>query len=85
MDWGWFAKADTWLGLAGIGVGVFGVLDARRERSRREKAVIAARAVIERTYGILETLKPSLGAQYTAVINDGLAFINQERPKLEKL
>jgi hypothetical protein len=87
--------ADTWLGVAGIVLGILGlgatvwaVEDARRQRSAREKAVIAARTVIERAYGLLIGIKPSvitLGAAYEAAINNGLAAIDQQRGNLEKL
>jgi hypothetical protein len=51
-----FMTVDTWLGIVGYALGFLGlgatvwaVLDARRQRSKREKAVIAAHSVIERT------------------------------------
>lgn len=86
---------DIWLGLAGLVLGVLGLAatvwaacDARRQRSAREKAVIAAHAVIERTYGLLIGIKPfvdPLGAEHKAALNDGLQAINQQRGRLEGL
>lgn len=86
---------DTLLGIGGIVIGLIGVLatiwaaiDARRQRSEREKAVIAAHAVIERTYGLLIGIKPliqPLGNAHIAAIDDGLSAINQQRTELKKL
>jgi hypothetical protein len=39
-------------------VAVWAVFDARRERSKREKAVVVANSLIERTYGLLIGIKP---------------------------
>jgi hypothetical protein len=86
---------DTLLGIAGlgasvfaIGVSVFAILDNRRQRKEREKAVIAAHAVIERIYGLLIGIKPAIiptlpGLE--AAINDGLAVINQQRTRIDAL
>jgi hypothetical protein len=86
---------DTWLGVAGCALGFLGLAatiwaacDARRQRSKREKAVIAAHSVIERTYGMLILIKPivePLGPAYTDAVNDGLAAINQQRDGLADL
>jgi uncharacterized YccA/Bax inhibitor family protein len=86
---------DTWLGVAGCLLGALGLLatilaaiDARRQRSARETAVIAAHAVIERTYGLLIGIKPfvvPLGPNHVAAIDDGLAAINQQRAGLKQL
>jgi hypothetical protein len=87
--------ADTWLGIGGLILGFIGVMatiwaafDARRQRNEREKAVIVAYSVIERTYGLLIALKPSvapLGTPHVAAIEDGLLAINQQRSELKKL
>lgn len=86
---------DTWLGVGGVMLGIVGVtatilaaFDARRQRTEREKAVIVAHSVVERTYGLLIGIKPSvagLGAQYSIAVDDGLAAINQQRSELDKL
>jgi hypothetical protein len=86
---------DTWLGVAGCALGFLGLaatiwaaLDTRHQRSKREKAVIAAHAVIERTYGLLIGIKPfvsPLGQAYEAAVNDGLQAINQQRERLGNL
>ncbi len=86
---------ETWLGIAGCALGFLGlgatvwaVCDARRQRSKREKAVIAAHSVIERTYGLLIGIKPfvtPLGPAYEAAVNDGLQAINQQRAGLAHL
>jgi hypothetical protein len=75
----------TILGLAGLGVSVFAILDNRRLRNEREKAVIAARATIERVYGLLIGIKPAVGTDVAAAINDGLSAINQQRKTLDAL
>jgi len=74
--------------LATIAVGVWAVVDGRRQRSKRERAVIAAHRMVERTYGLLIGIKPAvepLGASHVKAINDGLEAINQTRPQLENL
>jgi hypothetical protein len=75
------------LGICALGVSVFAVIDARRQRTKREKAVIAAHAAIARSYGLLIGIKPLItslsGAE--AAINDGLSAINQERKTLDAL
>jgi hypothetical protein len=88
---------DTILGFTGLGVSVFAIVDIRRQRSQREKAVIAARAVIERAYGSLIHLKPAivaLGAgradsasqkAMIAAIDDTLEAINQQRDSIKAL
>ena len=54
----WLTAAGDVFGLIAIVVAVWAVFDARRERSKREKAVLAARSVIERTYGLLIGISP---------------------------
>lgn len=86
---------DTWVGVAGCALAFLGlaatiwaVCDARRQRSKRERAVIAAYCVIERTYGLLVGIKPfvaPLGSNHEAAINDGLEAINQQRKDLKDL
>ncbi|MHA6913917.1 hypothetical protein ACQUJO_12345 [Ralstonia pseudosolanacearum] len=86
---------DTILGIAGCALGAIGIAatvwaarDARRQRSDREKAVLAARGVIERSYGLLIGIKPSvspLGAMTVHAIDDGLAAINAQRDVLQDL
>ena len=76
---------DTILGLVGLGVSIYAILDNRRQRTQREKAVIAARSVIERAYGTLIGVKPAVDPSVHAAINDGLAAINQERENLNRL
>jgi len=86
---------DRFLGLAGLMLGAIGLwatiwaaMDARRQRSAREKAVIAAHAVVERTYGLLIGLKPGVappGTPAERAINDGLEAINQRRSSLADL
>jgi hypothetical protein len=93
---------DTWLGIAGCALGFLGLAasvlglvatvraarEARHQRSKREKAVIAAHSVIERTYGLLIGIKPfveALGALHKAAVEDGLQAINQQRAGLADL
>ena len=86
---------DTMLGFAGVclsAVGLWATVwaarDARQQRSEREKAVITANAVIDRTYGLLMGLKPGIappGSPFERSINDGLDAINQCRSKIENL
>ena len=79
---------DTILGIAGLGVSTFAIIDNRRQRKQREKAVIAARATIDRIYGLLIGIKPAVvpaRPDVEAAINDGLSAINQEREKFDAL
>jgi hypothetical protein len=82
---------DTWLGIGGVigaAVTIWSFFDARRQRNKREKAVIAAHSVVERTYGLLIGIGPSvakLGDDYRAAVNDALEAINQRRADLDKL
>ncbi len=79
---------DTWLGIGGLVIGLIAFIDARRQRNKREKAVIAAHSVVERTYGLLIGIGPSvakLGDDYRAAVDDGLQAINQQRANLNKL
>ena len=86
---------DTWLAVGGLLLGIIGVgatiraaFDARKQRTEREKAVIVAHSVIERTYGLLIGIKPfiiPLGKPHEEAINDGLAAINEQRVSLKNL
>ncbi|MCA7888579.1 hypothetical protein LGM58_35950 [Burkholderia contaminans] len=76
------------LGVVGIGATIWAAFDARKQRSAREKAVLAATNVIERTYGLLVGIKPSVassGSMPIDAINDGLAAINAQRDELKNL
>jgi len=84
----WFGVTGLGLGIAGLAATIWAALDARRQRTNREKAVIVAFSVIERTYGLLIGMKPSiagLGKMHLDAMNDGLEAINQQRSTLEKL
>jgi hypothetical protein len=76
---------ETILGLAGLSVSIYAIWDNKRQRTQREKAVIAARSVIERAYGTLVGIKPALATNVHLAINDSLAAINQERETLKSL
>jgi hypothetical protein len=45
----------------------------------REKAVIAAHATIERTYGLVLGIKPAATNDVALAINDGLQVISEQR------
>jgi hypothetical protein len=84
----WLTAAGELLGLISLVVAVWAVVDARHQRSKREKAVIAARSVIERTYGFLIGIKPflmPLGEDHKAAINNALQAIDQQRPGIAEL
>jgi hypothetical protein len=79
---------DTLVGMAGLGVALYAIIDNRRERNKREKAISAAREMIERTYGLLIGIKPAVSPTLPEVgkaIDDGLSAINQQREKLASL
>jgi hypothetical protein len=90
---------DTALGLAGVILGMIGVIativatawairDSRMQRSEREKAVIAAWKTVEHVYGVLIGIKPSVASQgdvTIAAINEALDAINVQRAALERL
>jgi hypothetical protein len=76
------------LGFLGLFATVGAAFDAHRQRSKREKAVIAAHSVIERTYGLLIGIKPfvePLGEAHKAAVNNGLQAIDQQRAGLDDL
>jgi hypothetical protein len=78
----WHLIPDTTLTIVSVLLSVYSI----RQRTRREKAVIAAHATIERAYGLLIGIKPSLaGGDVTAALNDGLEAINQQRQTLDAL
>lgn len=79
---------DSVFGLVDIVATVGAAIDARRQRSKREKAVMAANTAIERTYGLLIGIKPgvaSLGSMTVKVVDDGLEAINAQREALKNL
>ena len=90
---------DQWLGVWGIAIGFVGLIvtivigvwavrDGRRLRNERERAVITAYAVIERTYGLLIGIKPShatLGKAHEQAVEDGLLAIDEQRHSLNNL
>jgi hypothetical protein len=79
---------DRGLALLGVALAIISWWDARRQRNRRERAVIVAHSVIERTYGLLVGIKPfvsPLGEEHKAAVNNGLAAIDQQRPTLDTL
>jgi hypothetical protein len=82
----WLGSA---LGLLGLAATLAAMWDARRQRSRREKAVIAATSVIDRLYGLLQGMEndiiKNLGPDYKRVIDDNLGAINQRRDELKNL
>jgi len=76
------------LGFIGVAATIWAAFDARRQRNEREKAVIVAHSVIERTYGLLIGIKPfvaPLGENHLHAIDDGLGAINKQREVLAKL
>ena len=81
----WENMTIDYIGLIGIAIGVAGIFDYRRERLKREKSVIAARALIERMYGMLIVLKPSVSSSFTPALDDGLGAINEARKDLKQL
>jgi hypothetical protein len=85
---------DSILGILGLAVAVFSIVDNRRQRNQREKAVIAAREVIQRVYGALIGLKPAIVAVQSdpdtskailLAMNDTLEAMNQQREILKSL
>jgi len=79
---------DTLLGLAGLAVSVFAIMDNRRVRNGREKAVIAAREAIARTDGLLHGIKAAVKPILPDVatqIDDGLQAIKEQGEKLDAL
>lgn len=81
-------NSDAILGIGGIVVGVLVIADARRQRTKREKAVIAARATIERAYALLIGIKSGVESTLPSIakaIDNGLSAIDQDREKLSAL
>lgn len=65
------------IGIVGVVIGILGIVDARRERRRREKAVVVVNRLVGRLNGLLIGLKPSLvnDPAATTAANDGLDSI----------
>jgi hypothetical protein len=73
------------VGILGLCVGGYGIIDGRRQRNKREQANVAAREVIARTYGLLRGIKAAVDPTLPKVveaIDDGLAELNQQRKNL---
>ena len=51
--------AGIGLASAGIGVSISAIIDNRRQRTQREKGVIAAQATFEHVYDLLISIKPA--------------------------
>jgi len=83
-----FGIVGTFVGLVGIVISIYAIADSRRQRTGREKAVIAARATIERAYGLLIGIKPGVEPTLPSIakaIDNGLSAIDQEREELAAL
>jgi len=61
------------LASAGIGVSIFAIIDNRRQRTQREKGVIAAQATFEHVYDLLIGIKPA--GPLLPVVARGLQFV----------
>ena len=84
----WIGVGGLFLGFVGVAATIWAAIDARKQRTEREKAVIVAHSIIERTYGLLIGIKPfivPLGIPHIAAVDDGLSAINQQRVLLDKL
>jgi hypothetical protein len=85
----WGLVATVIFGVCSLVVAVLAFCDNRRQRTKRGQAVLAARAVIERTYGLLIGIKlaaiasPVAGVE--AATNNGLSAINEQRETLDGL
>lgn len=77
----------TALGIAGLVVGIAGVLDGRRQRTKREAAVNIVNGLIGRLHGVLVHVRAEYGAdpERIAAINDDLQAISNAKTALEKL
>lgn len=78
------------LGVIGVIVGVWAILDNRRLRTEREKAVILAHSMIDQAYAALIMIKPffkELGGhgEYIKAVNNRLAAIDERRSDLTNL
>lgn len=75
------------IGIAVILVAVYGIVDARRERSKREKAVVVMNRLVGRLNGLLIGLKPTLAgdARATAAVDNGLDAIKVASDDLDKI
>jgi hypothetical protein len=81
----WGIVVSALFGIGGVVGTIYAVRDARKERSKRERAAIAASALIERNYGMWIVMKPAAAGEFKDAINDGLAAINAARSSLESL
>jgi hypothetical protein len=77
--------AGIGLAFAGIGVSIFAIIDNRRQRTQREKAVIAAHATFEHVYELPIGIKPVVATVRVPAIDDGLSAISEDHKKLNAL
>lgn len=75
------------IGLIGIAVAVYGIWDARRERSRREASVVVINRLVGRLNGVLIGLKPSIvgNPHATAAVDDSLGAIAAASESLNRI
>jgi len=75
------------IGLSGVAVAIYGIADARRERSKREKAVVVVNRLVGRLSGLLIGFKTSLvdRPESMAAANDGLDAIKMAQDDLDRI
>lgn len=75
------------IGLAAFAAAIYGIADARRERSKRGKAVVVVNRLVARLDGLLVGFKTSLvdRPESMAAANDGLEAIKMARDDLDRI
>lgn len=73
------------IGAVGLVVGIFGIVDARRQRSKVERMLQLDRGTIHELNGFLIGLKPSLSPPQAQLVNDRLQLIKERNELFERV
>jgi hypothetical protein len=72
----------TVLALIGIAVGVYGIVDARRQRAERDRVIDRLRSYAGGTERFLIALKPSIPRETHEAVNDQISLSKSVREAL---
>lgn len=73
------------IGAAGLLIGIFGIVDARRQRSKVEQMLQLERGTIHELNGFLIGLKPSLSPPHVQLVNERLQLIKERNEQFERV
>lgn len=78
---------DVGVGIAGLAIGIYGIVDGRRQRNKRESISMILNELIERQNGFLIGFKPALQSSPLALaaLNDSIEAIKLAKQKMSKI